>query len=77
MRTFIYQNKGNLNKYITVRRYKDGHYVWKQYIQTYVSTSSTVINYTGCSLKRSGVGTWHRVSKQTRDAVLQDYVRVA
>lgn len=78
-RDYIYQNSRNLNKYIKVRRYTDGHTVIKQYIQTYVpgSYTRTVINYTGCSLKRAKLGTWHRVGKKTLEQILADYKRVA
>lgn len=77
MKDYIYQNKRNDNKFIEVRRYKDGHYVWKQYITHYISNSFISVTYTGCSLKRIHRGVWHRVSKKTMLEVLQDYNWVA
>lgn len=77
MKDYIYQNKRNDNKFIEVRRYADGHYVWKQYITRYISTSFLGVNYVGCSFKRVHIGTWHRVSKRTLEEVLADYSRVA
>lgn len=69
MRTYIYKNKRNANKYIDVRRYSDGHYAWKQFIWV----PGCKRNYVGCSLKRAHVGTWSRVTKGTLLAVLEDY----
>lgn len=79
MRDYLYQNNRNTSKFIEVRRYKDGHYVIKQYIQSFVpgSLSRTIINYTGCSLKRAKRGTWSRVTKQTLLQILEDYSWVA
>lgn len=70
MRDYIYQNKRNPHKFIRVRRYRCGHYAWKQFIE---NTVTGVITYTGCSLKRSKKGVWHRVSKSTMLEVLEDY----
>lgn len=70
MKTYVYQNNKNLNKVIEVRRYDCGHYVWKQFI--YAPTFDTR-NYTGCSLKRCHIGTWHRVTRKTILSVLEDY----
>lgn len=33
MKDWLYKNKRNENKFIEVRRYDDGHYVWKQSIR--------------------------------------------
>lgn len=69
MRDYVYRNKANSRKYIELRRYADGHYVWKQYIKCGDSK-----NYTGCSIKQNKRGgLWHRVSKQTFVEVLADY----
>ena len=70
MRDYIYQNKRNPHKFIRVRRYRCGHYAWKQFIENPVTG---VITYTGCSLKRSKKGIWHRVSMMTMLEVLEDY----
>lgn len=65
MKDYVYCNKNNSRKYIELRRYADGHYVWRQRVGN---------NYTGCSLSRASVGTWHRVNKQTFVEVLADYM---
>lgn len=65
----IYQNKENPNKYIEVRRYRCGHYAWKQFIY---NSDTGVKNYTGCSLKRSKKGVWSKVSCDTLAEVLED-----
>ena len=70
MRDYIYQNKRNPHKFIRVRRYRCGHYAWKQFIENPVTG---VITYTGCSLKRSKKGVWHKVNKPTMLEVLEDY----
>ena len=72
----LYQNNRNKNKFIEVRRYKDGHYAFKQYIEGHPTLSTTTRNYTGCSLKRAKVGTWHRVTKATLLQILEDYKRL-
>lgn len=76
METRLYQNKYNSHKYLEVRRYADGHYVWKQYIRNFAHTFFDSKNYTGCSLKRVHTGVWHRVSKCWMVQVLDDYVLV-
>ena len=70
MTTYVYQNNKNPKKFIEVRRYNCGHYVWKQFID--IPTFNTR-NYTGCSLKRSKIGTWHRMTKKAMLSVLEDY----
>lgn len=66
----VLQNKRNPNKFIEVRRYDCGHYVWRQYIE---NPETHIRNYTGCSLRRVSSGMWHRVSRQTLKDVLPDY----
>lgn len=69
MRDYVYRNKDNSRKYIELRRYADGHYVWKQYIKY-----GDFRNYTGCNFKQNKRGgLWHRVNKQTFVEVLADY----
>jgi len=73
MRTYLFQNNDNSHKYLEVRKYADGHYVWKQYIRHFAHTPFDSKNYTGCSLRRVHQGTWHRVSRQLVIAVLENY----
>ena len=69
MRDYVYRNKRNSRKYIELRRYADGHYVWKQYIKC-----GDGKNYTGCSIKQNKKGgVWHRVSRQTMLECIEDY----
>lgn len=72
MTTKLYQNKDNARKYIEVRRYADGHYVWKQFILHFPNTRFESRNYTGCSLKRVHTGVWHRMGKSFMMQVLND-----
>ena len=58
MRYYKYQNKLNPIKFIEVKRYDCGHYVWKQFLLTRNGTACR--NYNGCILRRSHVGTWRR-----------------
>ena len=76
MRDYTYQNKKNPNKFIQIRRYADGHFVWKQYIRHFVNTFFECRNYTGCSLKQVTKGVWHRINKVTMLSVLEDYTLV-
>lgn len=70
----IFQNKRNPHKFIEVKRYNDGHYVWKQFIENTVTHTRT---YTGCSLKRSKLGKWNRVNSDTlAEVIASDYVFV-
>lgn len=70
MREWVYRNKYNSNKYLGVKRYKDGHYVWQQWIQHIGSEPI----YVGCSLKQNKRGgVLHRISKRTMVEVLADY----
>lgn len=73
METKLYRNNRNENKFIEVRRYGCGHYVWKQSIR---HPEVNVINYNGYSLKRSHVGVWHRQRKGTIQEVLKEYNEV-
>ena len=72
MKTMIYQNG---RKYLEVRRYADGHYVWKQFVEYTIPTVGR--NYMGCTLNRCHKGTWHRVTKRWLNEVLPDYKFVA
>ena len=69
-RDYLYQSKRNTNKFIEVRKYADGHYVWKQFINCTIPYLQR--NYNGCSLKRSHLGVWRRANKLSRMA-LEDY----
>lgn len=51
MRTYIYQNKQNGNKYIILKRYDCGHYYWQQYMQ-WETPRGTVINWNGNTRNR-------------------------
>lgn len=62
------------NKYLEVRRYDDGHYVWKQFVTYAIPTFGR--NYMGCSFKRCHIGTWRRVTKRLLNDVLPDYEEV-
>lgn len=68
MVTKTYRNNRNINKYLIVRQYKDGHTVIKQYMEW----SNGVRNYTGSSL-RSKNGKFVRISKSTLTDLLDDY----
>ena len=76
---WLYKNKRNENKFIEVRRYNDGHYVWKQSIRHKAKLEKKsnieidILNYTGCSLKRCKKGVWKRQRKGVIDEVLNDY----
>ena len=71
MTTKLYR-KGN--KYLEVRRYDCGHYVWKQF--TTYTIPECGKNYLGCSFRRCHKGTWHRVTKRWLEEVLPDYKEV-
>ena len=75
-RNYLFRNNRNSNKYIQVRRYEDGHYVWKQYIAHELATGGQQIVYTGCTIKNWAKGVWHRVSKRTMLEVTADYMLV-
>lgn len=72
MKNLLYRNRRNEFKYIEVRIYADGHRVAKQYIETLCGGK----NYTGTSIKRCHIGNWNRVSKNSLDGILDDYVLV-
>ena len=76
MSTMIFRNNENSKKYIEVRRYADGHYVWKQFIRYFAGTRFDSRYYTGCSSKRVRIGNWRRVTKTMLSEVLSDYTRV-
>ena len=61
-------------KYLEVRHYADGHYVWKQFVTYAIPEWGR--NYMGCTLKRAHIGTWHRVTKRWLKEVLSDYEEV-
>ena len=70
-KTQVFQNKRNPNKFIEVKRYKCGHYVWRQFIE---NEHTGIRNYTGCSIKRTRQGVWRRASRRTIQDTLQgDY----
>lgn len=68
--TELYQNKRNPNKFIEVVHYKDGHYVWAQFITGYNPVlDKPVTNYTGT---RHGKRRLSRVHKATMKEVLHE-----
>lgn len=74
MTTQTYRNKRNTDKYLIVRKYDDGHTVWKQYLFWLITG---VHNYTGCSLRSaSRGGRFSRVRKATATEVLADYTLI-
>lgn len=73
MITKLYQNNRNPKKYIEVRRYADGHYVWKQFMLYFQGNVFFECRfYTGCSLKKYREGVWHRMRKSFIMEVLND-----
>lgn len=70
MKTRIYQNKENEHKFVQVKIYKDGHIYIKPFMFWYTQ-GGIVINYLG---SRSNRGCSHRVTKNTLNKILTDYV---
>ena len=58
MVTKLYRNK-DTNKYVEVRRYKDGHYAYKAFVTYFIPEFGR--NYLGC--KNAHKGEWHRCRK--------------
>lgn len=72
MKNWLYVNRMNNHKFIELRRYACGHYVFKQYVPYSIPTEGK--NYTGCTLrqnKRGGV--WHRITKKFLVNLLENY----
>lgn len=70
MKEWLYVNQRNGKKYLAVKRYNDGHYVWQQFIQ---GVGEKPV-YVGCNLRQNRRGgVWHRVGKKTMVEVLADY----
>lgn len=69
MRYYQYRNNRNGNKYIEVIRYSCGHYAFKQFIKT----NNHGRTYTGTTIKRANIGTWHRITRKFLCEILEDY----
>ena len=68
----LYQNKRNENKYIEVKKAKDGHTYYRQFM--YWNTDrGPVKNYSGSKTNR---GRYHRTRLDSLEQVLEDYVPV-
>lgn len=68
----LYQNKRNENKYIEVKKSKDGHTYYRQFM--YWNTDrGPVKNYSGSKTNR---GRYHRTRLDSLEQVLEDYVPV-
>lgn len=68
----LYQNKRNENKYIEVKKAKDGHTYYRQFM--YWNTDrGPVKNYSGSVTNR---GRYHRTRLDSLEQVLEDYVPV-
>lgn len=65
---WLYRNNRNPNKFIELKRYPDGHYVWKQYIVSMFGK-----NYVGTTIKQCQKGVWRRVTRRTFTQALEDY----
>ena len=73
-----YRNKRNHHKYIEVNHTKCGHFYVKQYIKSDKNIILTLgkKQYTGVSLKRVHIGTWHRWTLRNLKELLEDYEEV-
>lgn len=69
MKTYIFRNKRNENKYIEVKVYKDGHIYVKQFMKWY-TTRGIVKNYLA---SRSNKGRAYRYNKNSLSELLEDY----
>lgn len=65
MKYWLYQNRHNEHKFLEIKRYDDGHYVWRQFMKW----DNGVKNYVG-----SKTGRFFRVSIETIKDVIMSYI---
>ena len=65
----LYQNKRNFHKYLEVKHTKCGHF----YVKQYIKGNNGNKGYTGVTLKRVHIGTWHRWKWSNLKELLKDY----
>lgn len=65
----LYRNNKNENKYIEVKKSKDGH-TWMRQFMYWNMPEGTVKNYNGSKTNR---GRYHRVTLETLAKILEDY----
>lgn len=70
--TLLYRNKQNENKYIEVKKSKDGH-TWFRQFMYWNTDDGSVKNYSGSKTNR---GRFHRVRQDTLNSILEDYEQV-
>ena len=76
IKNWMFVNKKNDAKFLEIRRYACGHYVFKQFVPYYIPCEGR--NYMGCTLRQNRRGgVWHRISKKHLLNLLEDYNLVA
>ena len=72
-KNWIYKNKLNPNKYLEVKKYKDGHYMWKRSITLINRWGEPTEIYLDCPPSKQDIGLWKRVTKSKLLDILKDY----